>query len=426
MDIQFYLKRPDAKAHTSIFARITYEAGTCKFYTTESINPVYWNPDTHQAAQTRKFPEYPEFNARLENIRQIIKTTYRKYLNDNESQIPTPGILKDLLDIIFGKKADATIREFFEYYKDFNKRSKQGERLSPKTKKATKVSTNKGFITTLNHLEAFQKTYKRRINFDSIDIQFHSDYINYLTNTAKLGLNAIGDHIKRIKTVLGEAKIRGVKVNPAYESPYFFKPQEQSDSIYLNSSELQKMEALDLSENPKLDRVRDLFLIGCYTGLRYSDYSILNAANIQDGFFEVEQSKTEKTITIPIHLVVKRIFDKYNSQLPQFISNQKSNEYLKEIGEKLPELKVPVTITYTKGGEKITETHAKWVLLTTHTARRSFATNEYLAGTPSITIMAVTGHTTESSFLKYIKLTPNEHAKILKGLWEKRNMLKAV
>lgn len=422
MDIQFYLKRPDAKAQTSIFARVTYEGGSFKFYTTENINPAYWNADTHQAAQTRKFPEYPEFNARLENIKQTIKTTYRKFLNDNENQIPAPVILKDLLDIVFGKKKDATIREFFEYYKDFNQRSKKGERLSPKTKKATKGSTNKGFVTTLNHLEAFQKAYKRRINFDTIDIQFHSDYINYLTNTAKLGLNAIGDHIKRIKTVLGEAKIRGVKVNPAYESPYFFKPQEQSDSIYLSNSELMKIEELDLSEDLKLDRVRDLFLIGCYTGLRYSDYSILNATNIKDGFFEVEQTKTEKAITIPIHPVVKKIFDKYNNKLPESISNQKSNNYLKDVGEMLPELKIPVTITYTKGGDKITETHPKWVLLTTHTARRSFATNEYLAGTPSITIMAVTGHTTETSFLKYIKLTPTEHAKILKVLWDKRTL----
>jgi integrase len=194
----------------------------------------------------------------------------------------------------------------------------------------------------------------------------------------------------------------------------------------LTETEIKEIEAIDLTGNKKLESVRDLFLIGCYTGLRYSDYSILKPGQIKDGFIETTQLKTGAKIVVPIHHTVEKIFDKYNGSLPRSISNQKTNDYLKELGKKLDCLKTNTSRTFTKGGVKVIENFEKWELLTTHTARRSFATNEYLAGTPTITIMAITGHKTEKAFLRYIKLTPNEHAKLLKQHWLKRAELKAV
>jgi len=73
----------------------------------------------------------------------------------------------------------------------------------------------------------------------------------------------------------------------------------------------------------------------------------------------------------------------------------------------------------TKGGKRITEAHPKWELVTSHTARRSFATNLYKSGFPSISIMGITGHRTEKAFLKYIKVTPEEHAMLLQKHWSK-------
>ena len=112
--------------------------------------------------------------------------------------------------------------------------------------------------------------------------------------------------------------------------------------------------------------------------------------------------------------------------LPESISNQKTNQYLKELGKRVKCLQTPFAKTITKGGLSVTHNLAKWELLSTHTGRRSFSTNEYLAGTPTVTIMAITGHKTEKAFLRYIKLSKNEHAKLLKLHWEKRNELKAV
>jgi len=418
MDVRLYLKRPGAKDATSIFARISYTGGPLKYYLPEKISPAYWNKTTQRANRSKDFPEYPEFNTRLDNLEQTIKTVFRKYQNDNK-KVPSPTVLKELLDYAFQKKEETTFT-FLGYFKDFNKRSQNGERISPKTKKAPVYNTNKGYHTTLQHLEEFQKGYNRRIDFDSVDLEFYNEYVKYLTIKVRLGLNTIGDHIKRIKTVLADAQSRKIEVNPAFESAYFAKPSEETDSIYMPIGELKLLEELDLSENKKLERVRDLFLIGCYTGLRYSDYSMLRPDQISDGFITTRQQKTGKEVVIPVHSVVEKLLKKYDGLLPPSISNQKTNEYLKELGQLVEPLKSTITLTYTKGGSKVTKTLEKWTLLSTHTARRSFATNEYLAGTPVLSIMAITGHRTEKAFLRYIKLTSKDHAKLLKMHWEKR------
>ncbi len=240
----------------------------------------------------------------------------------------------------------------------------------------------------------------------------------------KFRYSTIGDNIKRLKTILNEATERGINKNLAFKSKYFSRVNEETDTIYLNEIELKEIEDLDLSNNIRLEKVRDLFLVSCRTGLRYSDYSVLKSDQIKNGFIETIQLKTSGTVIIPIHDTVKRILNKYGGALPKANSNQKMNEYVKEIGEMIPSLHTPFSQTYSKAGNKVTVTNPKFQLISTHTARRSFATNEYLAGTPSLTIMAITGHRTEKSFLRYIRISPSDHAKILAMEWEKRKGIK--
>jgi integrase len=165
-------------------------------------------------------------------------------------------------------------------------------------------------------------------------------------------------------------------------------------------------------------KISRFFLRGCYTGLRFSDFSRLTPKNILNGFITITQTKTGDDVVIPVHTVIKKIIKKYDG-LPPTISNQKFNNYLKEVCQDIPCLQTIESKTFTKGGKKITLNMNKWEMVSSHTARRSFATNEYLKGTPSITIMAVTGHKTEKAFLKYIKVTLREHAESMKQLWGK-------
>lgn len=428
MTISFYLTRPEAKVDTSIFARISYEGFQLKYYTPESINPKYWSKETKLARQTDKFKQYPEFNQRLKDWKTDVANVYRKWINDNGGIIPKPTTLKSVLNKeLKGIEPEKEQKKnLFLFFEELIEQTKTGIRLQPSTGKPYSKATIQVYSNTLRRLKEFAALYRRKIDFETISIDFYTDFTKHLTKRLKLASNTIGKDIKTLKVVMNEATERGLNTNLQYKSRKFSVTSETTDAIYLTQKEVYELESLDLSDNKKLDNVRDLFLVGCYTGLRYSDYSILKPEQINDGFIETTQIKTGAPVVIPIHPSVEKILSKYNGMLPRSISNQKTNEYLKELGKLIPSLSASTSKTFTKGGMKVTQTFAKWEVLCSHTARRSFATNEYLAGTPTLTIMAITGHKTEKAFLRYIKLTPNEHAKLLKLHWQKRNSLQVV
>ncbi|SHF53896.1 Site-specific recombinase XerD [Flavisolibacter ginsengisoli DSM 18119] len=424
MYVSFYLKRTSSKNPTAIFARISYGSDMgLKYYLPESIHPVYWNKTTHRAKETVKFPEYPEFNARLDNISARIKTTIRKMINDGDFEHPTPVELKEALDrILKGKIAKRKTVTFLDFFTDVIDQSKAGIRLNHKTGKPISVNTIKTYSTALEHLRSFQTSDKEVISFSNIDLHFYSRYTAFLIKKYKLSTNSIGKDIQIIKLLMNEAAEHELHSNFAFKGKRFITVREKADTVYLTKEELEAMIALNLSDRPKLDRVRDSFIIGCYTGLRFSDFSNFNAEKINGGFIELTQTKTGDPVVIPIHTTVDTIVKKYCGKLPNPISNQKMNKYLKEITRLIPMLRKQVEIKFTKAGEKQVLSPEKCDLISTHTARRSFATNEFLAGTPTLTIMAITGHRTEKAFLRYIRVTPSEHAKLLKQTWEKRNM----
>ena len=165
-----------------------------------------------------------------------------------------------------------------------------------------------------------------------------------------------------------------------------------------------------------MERVRDLFIVGAYTGLRFSDLTNIRPENIRNGMISIEQHKTDGKVVIPCHKIVTSILNKYNGTLPRSVLNQKMNDYIKEVCQ-LVGLDELVTKSITKGGKRIINSHKKYEIISTHTARRSFATNAYKKGVPTITIMKITGHCTEKAFLKYIKLSKEEHADILLKIW---------
>jgi integrase len=168
---------------------------------------------------------------------------------------------------------------------------------------------------------------------------------------------------------------------------------------------------MNLKTQPRLDRVRDLFIIGCYTGLRFSDLKQLKDENLTDNRtrIRIRTEKTGELVIIPLHPFVKAILRKHNGIPPEALTNQKMNDYLKEIGE-WAGIDETVVLHFTKGGQRVTETYKKYQLITTHTARRSFATNAYLQDVPTISIMKITGHRTEKSFMKYIKISQEDNA----------------
>ncbi|USD26596.1 site-specific integrase [Flagellimonas marinaquae] len=397
---RFILKEPNAKTETLVYLVYDYQYKRFKYSTGEKIDPKFWNKKNQRAKETRKFPQYPEFNARLDMLANGINTAFRKLLNDGIQ--PNNEILKKaFLQAVEGNVIQPdkiTLLNFIEKYIDESKTSK-------------KEGTLKAYKTAFRYLKEYSQKIKKPLDFDTITLEFYNQYTGYLTYEHNLSANTVGKHIKTLKTFLNEATDRGINQNMDFKKRKFKTTREESDSIYLSVDELKNIESIDFSDSPRLDKVRDLFLIGCFTGLRFSDFTQIKPENIDYGksILQIRTQKTGQRVSIPLHATVKRILKKYNNELPKAYVNQVMNKYLKDVAS-ISGLKQLVQTTITKGGKVQKNNCPKYELVTTHTARRSFATNLYLADVPSISIMKITGHKTERSFMQYIKISQEENA----------------
>jgi hypothetical protein len=212
------------------------------------------------------------------------------------------------------------------------------------------------------------------------------------------------------------------KIIPPLDLECFKGLEEDVEGVFLDRKELSKIYHADVSDHPGLIKYRDLFIIGCLTGFRFSDYSRLNRTQLRDGMLHVRQNKTGSTVVVPLREDVKKIFiEKYEMKIPR-VSMVNFNYYIKEV-VKLAGINDPVVITHKRGNRIIEETKPKFAWVSSHTARRSFCTNEYLAGTPIDLIMAISGHKTEKAFKKYIKADTIKKESLIKKLWDEQAVL---
>lgn len=290
--------------------------------------------------------------------------------------------------------------------------STNGSRLTKKGKRISPL-TIKGYKTTLNHLKKYQEEINKEVDLDSVDLKFYKKFTEYF-NQENYATNTIGKNIKNVKVFLKEAYKRGITKNQDFLDEDFRVIEEETEQIYLNDSELKKIYELKLTNNKKLEKVRDIFIVGCYTGLRFSDLKQIKPLNFikNETQLKIKTQKTGELVIIPLHWTIKEIISKHNGELPPPISNQKMNKYLKDIG-KDAEIDNLESTSITKGGLRVDKTFKKYKLITVHTARRSFATNMFLNDVPTISIMKITGHKTEKSFLRYIRISPEENARKL-------------
>ena len=399
-NVKFILKEPKSKEDTLVYLFCNYHYKRFKYSTGEKINPKFWNFDKQRAKETKNYPEHPEFNERLKVFRTGVNNVFRRLLNNGVQ--PTNELLKSELEKELSEKVLKHQKvTLFSFADSFIEDSK-----SVKT-----AGTIKNYNNTLRHLKNYAEAYNKRVDFDTIDLTFYSSFLKYLGNDLGLSNNSIGNHIKTLKTFLNEATERGFNENFEFKKRKFKKIQEESDTVYLSEDELKLIENTDFSSKPRLEKVRDLFLIGCYTGLRFSDFSQIKKENIdsEKAIIQVRTQKTKDKVYIPIHPVVKRILSKYNGAPPKAYTNQVMNKHLKEVAL-FAKIKTPIEVTSNILGSSQKSVVPKYKLVCTHTARRSFATNCYLADIPAISIMKITGHKTEKSFLRYIRVTQEQNA----------------
>ena len=419
--VRFYLKAPDTAGESLISLYFSFNNKRLVYSTGQKILPKFWSEENQRAIKSKQFPQHPDLNAYLDNISHETLNIYRRFLNDGK--LPSIAQLKDELDIYALRGATAGETSLFGFIEQFAK-----ERASlPKFSKGT----IQVYQRTLAHLKAFAKSQRRQLDFEDIDLDFFLDFQKYLYSPpVSYAQNSAQKIVKTLKTFLNEATERGINKNMAFKSRRFGIAQKEADSIYLTSDELLKIYRLNLTYLPRLDKVRDLFLIGAFTGFRFSDFTNIKPENIQtiDGVQQIQMTtqKTGERVAVPIHPIIKAILEKHGGKPPKHLSNQKMNDYLKELAE-LAELKEAVVLSKDRGGKRFDRQYKKWELVTTHTARRSFATNAFKAGIPSISIMKITGHRTESAFMKYIKISKEENAVLIsQNAFFKTSPLKAV
>lgn len=287
-----------------------------------------------------------------------------------------------------------------------NRHHQGGRKITKKTLQMYRVTQKK--------LKAFVAVQKLKdIQLADVGGQFCELFVSYLQSQGYAN-NTIGREIKNLKVFLNAldderkslADISKLKVL-----------REEVDNVYLTEEELQAMHDAELPTKA-LDRVRDCFLLLAWTGCRYSDLQQIDKSNIKGEVLTFRQFKTNNKVSIPIHPIVREILEKYDYELPTEISNQKFNDFLKDVA-RLSGITSAESRTRTEGGVLTTTRCEKWQLVTSHTGRRSFATNMYKRGLPSIMIMSITGHKTESAFLKYIKVRQDEHAQMMLNEWRK-------
>lgn len=411
----------DAEHATPIYLIVRWNTKRLVYPSGERIEGKYWYKkfkkdgetiyETDQRARLNH-PDREAFNEILDDIQKKAETVFFNFKAIHKRE-PEPSELKSELDKVFGRanEKEEVKLDLFGYLDQYIERSYT--RVNGRTNFPIANGTIKRFRVLRTHLVGYKSASKKQIDFMDIDLGFYHEFKLYLEDKG-LVPNTIGSIIKALKMVLFAAQDEeGQELHAGARSKSFRGSFLLTTQVALTEAELDEMYALDLSASPRLERVRDLFIVGAWTGLRFSDLSNLTPLSREGDALNVLQQKTKKKLAVTIRPVVDEIWKKYNGELPTGISNQKFNVYLKEVARMMPSLcKVENFKTSRidkRTNQQEVERLPKWKKIGAHTGRRSFATNLYKRKEQILSIMAATGHKSMAAFLQYIRITPEEY-----------------
>lgn len=422
--IRFNLQHNNTKnKSTAIRCVVRFNNDRIVFGTNLKIDPKFWNEKTQSVKSTTSF-DGSDIQNKLDSIKEFIDSEFDKF-----NYYPDAGDFKvTCKEFIVAEPPSvedaAEERYLISYLDSLIAKMKSGDKRITGGRSLGQRYTDgtiRGYTTALNRLKSFVKLNGiKDISFDQVNKGFYDNLQSYFYNELKLSTNYFATVIKIIKSVMNNAREENLHTNIDFNSRYFLKPSYESDTIYLTIEQLEKIKNCELEEK-HLQQARDLFLIGCWTGLRFSDFSTLNKNDIEGGFIRVLTEKTKERVSIPVHPVILEILYSNDGEFPKNMTNQRLNLYIKIIAKRAG-LGKTVTVKKNRGGADVHEKIDFADLITTHTARRSFATNMFKMGIPTLVIMAITGHRTEVAFLRYIRVSNEEKANMMLEMWQKRGI----
>lgn len=391
----------NSKGEAIIFIRYSHNDEACDFSTGERIEPQYWDYEHQQVRKSyrgftslnsyllKRKTEIEELrlNLQLRGINpsiEAVRNEYRKQFDTAEEKSMSNQLLDHWAD-------------FISYQRDIKRVTKE---------------TLKQYESTRKKLIEYEDYVNSKLTFDKINSDFIDQFVFFLFSISNCSSNTVGGKVKHIKAFLNWAFSKGITTNNKFKE--FKKPTSETTIVTLTQQQLDILFYLDLSGERKLEKARDLFILGCSTGLRFSDYSRINPANIKGDFIVISTEKTDTQVRIPLNDYSRQILNRYPNGLPK-ISNVNLNKFIKDVGIRAKFFEEHEVTTY-KGGVKQKLNKPLYSLLTTHCARRTFATQSLARGMQMFDTMRVTGHKDVRSFMKYVHVAePRLQQEVLKA-----------
>ena len=386
--------------------RVNFTSKRIEFTTGYRIDAAKWDADKQRVkngCSNKLKQSASEINASLLEYYTEIQSIFKRF--EVEDVMPTPEQIKEAFNALHKPvseepkpKKEALPCDFFQVFDDFVEDCGRQNNWTD--------STFEKFAAVKNHLTNFREG----LTFEFFDERGLNDYVGYLRDVKEMRNTTIGKQLSFLKWFLRWAYKKGVHQNNAYDS---YKPKLKSTQkkiIFLTWNELNRLREFKIPSNKQaLERVRDVFLFQCFTGLRYSDVFNLRRSDIKGDHIEVTTVKTSDSLIIELNNHSKAILDKYkdvafeDDKVLPVITNQKMNDYLKELAE-MAGIDEPVRQTYYKGNERIDDVTPKYALLGTHAGRRTFICNALALGIPPQVVMKWTGHSDYKAMKPYIDI----------------------
>ena len=402
--VSFHLKEPKVDKPTAIFIWFNPQNGgpRVRLYTGDKIEPSLWAGGDVQRAITKGRAFDPDvkrvneaLNANNERMSKRLLTYWgecraagilptaeqlRAVIEPEATAEPVPSRPLPLPDLLAYKERHARTR---------------------------RPNTVKALGTLYNHLERYAATTGRTLEYAQFTGQFWHDFTAYLLDIANLVDNSIAKHLAHFKHFLGDANEAGR--NPLQDYKRWRWARRDSEVLALTRSELAALETVNVSMLPeaaRLENARALFLISCYTGLRFSDVAALRPEHQKGEWLQLTAQKTSEKLTVPLRgNKALPILAKLWAGEVRPISNQKLNKYIKDVA-RWAGLDTPTEQVEFRGSQRTSTTLPKHELVSSHTGRRTFVTLSLEGGLSWETIMKATGHKDFKSFRRYIQVTP--------------------
>lgn len=391
--------------------RVNYDGKRIDFYSGYRIDESKWDAGKQRVKNgcTNKLQESAsDINAELLRGYSIIQDIFKEY--ELQEVIPTPDMLRNAFHAkVTGDESKKNLmkKSFFDVYSEF---CEENGKLNNWT-----VATRQKFEAQRHHLQDFNPN----ITFSDFTEEGINKYISFLGEELKMRNSTIGKQLGFLKWFLRWSLRKRYHENDAFES---YKPKLKNPGrpvIFLTRQEQEQLKNYMIPPNKQyLERVRDVFFFCCFTGLRYSDAYNLRRSDIKDNHLDLVTIKTNDHLTIELNKHSRAILEKYkdipfqNDKALPVISNQRMNEYLKELCE-LAGIDAPVHLTYYRGQQRVDETLPKYELIGTHAGRRTFICNAILLGIPANVIMKWTGHSDYKAMKPYIDIADETKAQAM-------------